>query len=102
MVATFFLMLTVMGTAVDKRSPSGFAGMAIGLVAALGIMAIGNLTGGSLNPARTFGPYVASMLFSGQNLWWQFPVYVVGPILGALIAAFLYDYLGDLKAKKKA
>jgi glycerol uptake facilitator protein len=100
-IATFFLVLTIMGTAVDKRAPSGFAGLAIGFVAAVGIMAIGNLTGGSLNPARTFGPYVASMLFSGQNLWWQYPIYIIGPILGALIAAFLYDYLGDLKSKQK-
>lgn len=99
-IATFFLVLAIMGTAVDKRAPAGFAGLVIGLTATLGIMATGNLTGGSLNPARTFGPYVASMLFSGQNLWWQFPIYIIGPILGALIAAFLYDYIGGLTGKK--
>lgn len=100
-LATFFLVLTVMGTAVDKRASPGFAGISIGMVAAGGIMAIGNLTGGSLNPARTFGPYVASMLFSGQNLWWQYPIYIVGPILGGLIAAFLYDYIADTASKHK-
>ncbi len=101
-VGTFFLVLVIMGTAVDKRAPGGFAGLAIGLTAAISIMATGNLTGGSLNPARTFGPYLASMLFSGQNFWWQFPIYVIGPVLGGLIAALLYDYIADLAGKSKA
>jgi glycerol uptake facilitator protein len=100
-VATFFLVLAIMGTAVDKRAPAGFAGLAIGLTAALGIMSTGNLTGASLNPARTFGPYLASTLFSGQNFWWQFPIYIIGPIVGALAAAFLYDYIAGLTAKQR-
>ncbi len=101
-LGTFFLVLVIMGTAVDKRAPGGFAGLAIGLTAAIGIMATGNLTGGSLNPARTFGPYLASTLFSGQNFWWQFPIYIIGPILGALVAVFLYDYIAGLAARRKA
>jgi glycerol uptake facilitator protein len=72
-IATFFLMLTIMGTAVDKRAPAGFAGLAIGLVVAADIIVVGNITGSSLNPARTFGPYLAEFLLGGSNLWWQFP-----------------------------
>ena len=96
-IATFFLMLTIMGTAVDKRAPAGFAGLAIGLVVAADIIVVGNITGSSLNPARTFGPYLAEFLLGGSNLWWQFPIYVIGPIAGALLAAFLYDYIAQTK-----
>jgi glycerol uptake facilitator protein len=96
-VCTFFLMLTIMGTAVDRRAPAGFAGLAIGLVVAADVIVIGNITGSSLNPARTFGPYLAESLLSGANLWAQFPIYVIGPIVGALIAAFLYDFVAEPK-----
>jgi len=99
-VVTFFLMLAVMGTAVDRRAPSGFAGLAIGSTVTLSIIATGNVTGASLNPARTFGPYLADTIMGGANYWPQFPIYVVGPILGALVAAFLYDYIAGLKAEK--
>lgn len=96
-IATFFLMLTIMGTAVDKRAPAGFAGLSIGLVIAADIIVVGNITGSSLNPARTFGPYLAEFLLGGSNLWWQFPIYIIGPIAGALVAAFLYDYVAQTK-----
>jgi len=96
-VATFFLMLAIMGTAVDKRSPAGFAGLIIGLVVAADVTVVGNITGSSLNPARTFGPYLVDLLCGGANLWWQYPIYLIGPILGALVAAFLYDYIAELK-----
>ncbi|RNI14453.1 aquaporin family protein [Methanohalophilus sp. RSK] len=96
-VATFFLMLTIMGTVVDKRAPGGFAGLAIGLVVAADVTVVGNITGSSLNPARTFGPYIADFLLGGQNLWWQYPIYLIGPIIGALVAALIYDYVSDVK-----
>ncbi len=96
-VATFFLMMVIMGAAVDKRAPAGFAGLAIGLVVAADIIVTGNITGSSLNPARTFGPYLIESLFGGANLWWQFPIYLIGPIGGALIAAFLYDFIAQPK-----
>lgn len=96
-IATFFLMLTIMGVAVDKRAPGQFAGFAIGMVVAVDIVVTGNITGSSLNPARTFGPYVGDILFGGPNLWQYFPIYIVGPILGAVVAAFVYDYIAGLK-----
>lgn len=99
-VATFFLMLAIMGTAVDKRAPAGFAGLVIGFVVAADIIVIGNITGSSLNPARTFGPYLAETIMGGVNLWSQFPIYLVGPILGALVAALLYGFIADLKSSE--
>jgi MIP family channel proteins len=85
-VATFFLVIVVFGTAVDPKAPR-IGGLAIGLVVAADILAIGPLTGGSMNPARSFGPAVASGFFEAQMIFW------LAPIAGALAAALLYEYL---------
>jgi MIP family channel proteins len=85
-IATFFLVFVVFGTAVDPRGPK-LGGMAIGLTIAADILAIGPLTGGSMNPARSFGPAVVTHVFEGQTAYW------VGPILGGIVAALLYDRL---------
>jgi MIP family channel proteins len=85
-IATFFLMFVVFGTAVDPRAPK-VGGFAIGLTVTADILAIGPLTGGSMNPARSFGPAVAMKAFEGQAAYW------IGPIIGAVLAALLYDKL---------
>jgi len=92
-VGTFLLMLVIMGVAVDERAPPGFAGLIIGLTAGGVITATGNIAGASLNPARTFGPYFADFVLGGTNLWGFFPVYVAGPVAGAVAAAVVYEYL---------
>ena len=92
-IGTFLLMLTIMGVAVDRQAPPGFAGLVIGLVVGGIITTIGNITGSSLNPARTFGPYLGDYILGGNSLWHFFPIYIIGPVAGALIAAFLYDYI---------
>jgi len=94
-IGTFLLMLVIMGAAVDERATPGFAGLVVGLTVAGIITTTGNLTGASLNPARTFGPYLGDWLLGGQNLWGLFPIYIIGPIIGAVLAAFLYDYLSS-------
>jgi len=90
-IATFVLMLVIMGVAVDERAPKGFAGLIIGLTVAGMITATGNIAGASLNPARTFGPYVMDWLSGGPNLWAFFPIYIIGPVAGAVCAAVFYD-----------
>ena len=85
-IATFFLVLTVFGTAVDPRAPR-IGGLAIGFVVAADILAIGPLTGASMNPARSFGPAVASGIFEAQIIFW------LAPIAGGVAAALLYEYL---------
>ena len=85
-VATFFLVFVVFGTAVDPQAPK-VGGFAIGLVMTADMLAIGGRTGGSTNPARSFGPAVVSGLFEGHVVYW------VGPIIGAVAAALLYDRL---------
>ena len=92
-LGTFFLMVVVMGVAVDKKAEPGFAGISIGMTVAAVIAVLGAFTGASINPARTFGPYLMDYLLGGINLWGFFPIYVVGPILGAICAAFAYAYL---------
>jgi len=90
-IATFVLMLVIMGVAVDERAPPGFAGLIIGLTVAGLITMAGNISGASLNPARTFGPYLMDFLLGGSNLWAFFPIYILGPVIGAVLAAFFYD-----------
>ena len=92
-IGTFFLMLVVMGVAVDEKAEPGFAGITIGMTVATVIVVLGAFTGASINPARTFGPYLMDTLLGGANLWAYFPIYLVGPILGAICAAFAYAYL---------
>jgi glycerol uptake facilitator protein len=94
-ILTFLLMIAIMATAVDKRAPQGWAGLVIGAAATIGLTVNGNVTGGSLNPARTFGPYLVDVLLGGANYWWQYPIYLIGPIVGALLAAFVYDYIAS-------
>ena len=92
-IGTFFLMLVVMGVAVDKKADPGVAGISIGMTVAAVIIVLGAFTGASINPARTFGPYLMDTLLGGSNLWGFFPIYLVGPIVGAILAALVYGYL---------
>lgn len=93
-IGTFLLMITIMGVAVDSRAPAGWAGWIIGMVVAGIIIALGPMTGSSINPARTFGPYVGNLIFGGPNPWDQFIlVYGVAPIAGSVMAVFVYDFI---------
>jgi len=92
-IGTFVLMMVIMGVAVDRQAPPGFAGIIIGLTVGGIITTTGNIAGASLNPARTFGPFLGDLILGGNNLFGFFPIYIIGPILGAVVAAFLYDWL---------
>lgn len=94
-VGTFLLMFVIMGSGVDKRAVPGFAGISIGFTVAAVITTIGNISGASLNPARTFGPYLGDYVLAGNNLWNYFPIYIIGPIVGAVLAAFIYEYISS-------
>jgi glycerol uptake facilitator-like aquaporin len=62
-------------------------GLAIGLAVAVAILMGGPLTGGAVNPARWFGP--AGVTGIWDNGW----VWIIGPLLGAALAALAYRYL---------
>lgn len=85
-VLTIFLMWAVFGTAVSPNAPK-IAGFGIGLTVTADILMGGPITGASMNPARWFGPAVASgYLRDGA-------VHIIGPLLGAAIAGFSYLYI---------
>jgi len=85
---TFFLVLVVFATMVDERGTfRAIAGFGIGLTITLGILVAGPFTGGALNPARAFGPALAS------GHWLNWGIYWVGPLGGGFLAGLLYDSL---------
>jgi len=81
---TAILMFVVMGVSTGAMEESVTAGLAVGATIAIEAFVAGPLTKASMNPARSFGPAVASSDVS--ELW----IYIVGPIAGALIGAALY------------
>jgi glycerol uptake facilitator protein len=97
-LATFLLVTAIMALAVDRRAPAGWAGFMIGLSVAAAILASGPLTGGSLNPARTFGPMLVTGIGGGDASWGDLPAYIVGPLLGGLLAAVTYDFIARPRA----
>lgn len=90
-VGTFILMLTIMGIAVDKRAPQGWAGLIIGLIIAGVITTLGNVSGQGINPARSLGPILVDSLSGGPNGWPTFWIFLFGPIIGAILAVWVYD-----------
>ena len=76
-------MFVVYGTAVDPRAPR-IGGLAIGLTVALDVLFGGPLTGAAMNPARAFGPAVASAHWNNHLVYW------IGPLLGGAVAGVVY------------
>ena len=87
-VAAFFLMFTIMGVIVDRRSGLDnpiLMGLPVGLVIMADVLCVGPFTGASMNPARSLGPAIA------MDFWYLQWVYWVGPILGASCAGIAYN-----------
>ena len=88
-VLAFFLVIVVLTTAV-ANSAGNLAPLAIGMTVALNIMMAGALTGANFNPAISLGPMIATANFT--NAW----LYVIAPIVGALVATVIYKVLNLL------
>ncbi len=86
-VLTFFLMLVISAVATDRRANGAIPGIAIGLTVVFDVAIGGAITGGSMNPARSLGPALFGSP-AARSIYW---VYVVGPVLGAVVAARLYE-----------
>lgn len=82
-ILTAILLFMVLMTAVDERAPK-IAGFAIGLAIFMDILMGGPLTGAAMNPARWFGPAIATGDFTNWYVW------IAGPVLGGIGAALLY------------
>ena len=93
LILTFFLVTVIFMTAVHKKAPVGMYGLTIGgmifLIHLVGIP----LTGASVNPARTLGPAIASGYWDFHWIYWA------GPIIGAIIAGLIMNYVFVKKAE---
>jgi len=94
-ILTFFLVTVIFMTAVHKKAPAGMYGLAIGgmifLIHLVGVP----LTGASVNPARTLGPAIISGYWTNHLMYW------VGPIVGAVIAGLMMNYIFVKKAENE-
>jgi len=88
-LGAFFLVWAVVAVAVNPRATREWAGLVIGGTLGFAVMIFGPLTGGSLNPARWFGPALLNSTAVKAD-WW---LYILGPIAGGVLAAVTYWYL---------
>jgi aquaporin TIP len=84
-VLTFVLVFVVFATAIDPKGPAHIAPAAIGLAVLVDHLVGIPLTGASMNPARSFGPAVVA------NIWDDHWIYWLGPLIGAAVAALVYE-----------
>jgi aquaporin-4 len=95
-ILTFFLVTTIFMAAVHRKAAAGMAGIAIGgMIFLLHLVGV-PLTGASMNPARTLGPAIVSGYWDFHWIYW------VGPIVGAVIAGVIMQYIYVKKAEKEA
>jgi len=86
-IGTFCLVLVILAAVFSKKSFKEWAPLAIGTTLGFIVMVGGPLTGGSFNPARWFGPALVG------NEWGGVWPYLVGPIVGSLLAAAVFKYV---------
>ena len=98
-VLTFIFLLAILGVTSKKQTHGSFGGLIIGLtLVVVHILGIG-LTGTSVNPARSLGPAIVAAIDGNTTpiacIW----VFIIGPLIGAALAALLYKFLESPKIK---
>ncbi|KAJ0432972.1 putative major intrinsic protein [Helianthus annuus] len=86
-IVTFCMMFVTSAVATDAKAVGELAGMAVGSAVCITSIFAGPVSGGSMNPARTIGPAIASNNYKG--IW----VYIVGPVLGTVSAVMCYSFI---------
>ncbi|KAL5095901.1 hypothetical protein RYX36_000228 [Vicia faba] len=93
-VTTFTMVFISTAVATDSKAIGELAGVAVGSAVCIASIVAGPISGGSMNPARTLGPAIASSSYKG--IW----VYMVGPITGALLGAWSYVVIQEKDHKQ--
>ena len=92
-VLTFIFVINILGVTSPKANHGSFGGLVIGLtLVGVHILGIG-LTGTSVNPARSFGPAIIALTGGNSAPFECLPVFIVGPLVGAALAALVYRAL---------
>ncbi len=100
-VLTFIFVMTILGVTSKKANHGSFAGVVIGFTLTLvHILGIG-LTGTSVNPARSIGPAIIAAINGNTDAISCVWVFIVGPLVGAALAAVVYKFLEGAKAENK-
>ncbi|KAL6287867.1 hypothetical protein ACE6H2_012257 [Prunus campanulata] len=86
-VMTFSMMFIASAVATDTKAIGELAGIAVGSAVCITSIFAGPISGGSMNPARTIGPAIASAYYKG--IW----VYIVGPVIGTLLGSWSYNFI---------
>ncbi|MDE3171141.1 MAG: aquaporin [Acidobacteriota bacterium] len=85
-VLTFLFVFVAFAMLIDVRGwVRRFSGLLSGLTLSTGVLASAPFTGGSMNPARTLGPAVATHHWENHGVYW------IGPLLGGVVASVIYD-----------
>jgi glycerol uptake facilitator protein len=88
-LGTFLLVLAVLAVAMNPRARQEWAPLVIGTTLGFIVFIFGPLTGASVNPARWFGPALIGDALDGSDLL----VYVLGPLVGAVVALLVYRFV---------
>ncbi|CAK9322660.1 unnamed protein product [Citrullus colocynthis] len=86
-VVSFCMMFVTSAVATDTKAIGELGGIAVGSAVCITSIFAGPISGGSMNPARSIGPAIASSHYEG--IW----VYLVGPVTGTLLGAFSYNFV---------
>jgi len=93
MLLTFFFILTILMVTDEKNDTGRFAPLIIGLSLTMVHIVGIPMTGTSVNPARSFGPALISLICGEGEPMKQLWVFIAGPVAGALLAVFIHDLL---------
>ena len=93
-LVTAILMFVIAAVATDRHAKGLPAGLAIGGAVALNVLWAGPISGASMDPARSFGPVLISGVWTAHWIYW------VGPIVGAALGAFAYEFVRDTEPSR--
>jgi aquaporin Z len=92
-IFTFVLVSVILNVAVSKATAgNNYFGLAIGFTVLAAAFAGGGISGGAYNPAVGFGPCLIDTLVGGNSSLSSVWLYIVGPIIGAVIGSTVFNY----------